>query len=55
MNFLNRYPTKTSNIKFHEIRVVGAKLLHADGQTDTDKHDKPKSRFSQFCEGAQNG
>jgi hypothetical protein len=30
-----------------EIRRLGAKLFHVDGQTD--KHDETNSRFSQFC------
>jgi len=29
-----------------KIRPVGAKLFHADGQTD--RHDEANSRFSQF-------
>jgi len=33
-----------------KIRPVGAELFHADGQTE--KHDKPNNRFSQFCESA---
>jgi hypothetical protein len=31
-----------------KIRPVGAKLLHADGQTA--RHDEADSRFSQFSE-----
>jgi hypothetical protein len=35
-----------------KIGRVGAELFHADGRTDrqTDRHDDPNSRFSQFCE-----
>ena len=33
-----------------KIHRVGAKLFHADRQTD--KHDEVNSRFSQFCERA---
>jgi len=33
-----------------KIRLVGAELLRANGQTD--RHDDAKSRFSQFCESA---
>jgi len=33
-----------------KIRPVGADLFHAYGQTDG--HDEPNSRFSQFCERA---
>jgi hypothetical protein len=32
---------KVSDIKFYEIRPVGAKLFHADGQTD--RHDEANS------------
>jgi len=37
-------------------RSVGAELFHADGRTDgqTDRYDEDNSRFSKFCEGAQN-
>jgi len=34
-----------------KILIVGADLLHADGQLD--RHDEANSRFSQFCEGAE--
>jgi len=30
-----------------KILTVGAKLLHAEGQTD--RHDEANSHFSQFC------
>ena len=33
-----------------KIRTMGAKLFHADVQTDG--HDEANSRFSQFCERA---
>jgi len=31
---------------------VGAELFHADGQTNgqADRHDRPNTCFSQFCE-----
>jgi hypothetical protein len=37
-----------------KIRPVGAELLHADGQTDSqpDGYDEANSRLSQFCESA---
>jgi len=37
-------------------RPVRAELFHVNGRTDgqTDTHDEDNSRFSQFCEGAQN-
>jgi len=31
-----------------KIHAVGPELFHAEGRTD--RHDKAKSRFSQFCE-----
>jgi hypothetical protein len=46
----SRYIFEKYNIKFHENRLVGAELLHADGQTD--RHDEANSRFSRFCERA---
>ena len=33
-----------------KIRLLGAELFHADGQTD--RRDEANSRFSQFCERA---
>jgi len=36
-NFLTRFFEKYSYTKFHEIRLVGAKLFHADAQTDMTK------------------
>jgi hypothetical protein len=38
-----------------KIRLVGGELFYADGQTDerTDRHDETNSRFSQFCERAE--
>ena len=37
-----------------KIHMVGAKLFHMDGQTDSwrDRHDEANSFFSQFCEQA---
>jgi hypothetical protein len=35
-----------------KIRLVGAELFHVGGQTD--RHGVDNSRFSQFCERAQN-
>jgi len=34
MNFLYRFSKNTHISNFMEIRLVGAELLHADGQTD---------------------
>jgi len=40
--------TQISNLI--KIRPVGAKLFHADGQTDRETQKEAKSCFSQFCE-----
>lgn len=47
---LVRYPS------FVKIFPVGAELLHGDTQTGrwTDRRDEAISRFTQFCESAQN-
>ena len=37
---------------FMKIRPVEAELFHADRRTD--RHDEANSRFSQFCQRAQN-
>ena len=42
---------KYLNMKFHEIRLVGTELFHADGQTD--RHDEDNIRCSHICESAQ--
>jgi hypothetical protein len=41
---------KISNIKFYENSFSGSRIVYADGQTEgqADRHDKAKSRFSQF-------
>jgi hypothetical protein len=39
---------KSSNIKFHKIRLMEAELFHADEHTD--RHDEANIRLSQFCE-----
>ena len=49
-NFLDIFSKKSWNIKFHDIRLAGAELFHADGRTD--RYDEANSRFSQFCERA---
>ena len=51
LEFSRQIFKKSLNIKFHKIRSVGAELFHADRQTD--RHDEANSRFSQFCEGAE--
>ena len=38
LNFLDRFWKKVSDIKFNQIRSVGAELFHADGQTDGRTH-----------------
>jgi hypothetical protein len=42
LEFTGQIFEKYSNVKFHEILLVGAELLHADGQTDG--HDEVNSR-----------
>jgi hypothetical protein len=39
-----------------KIGAVGAELFYEDGRTDgrTDRHDEVNSRFSKFCERAEN-
>jgi len=51
LQFSRQIFEKYSNIKFYEIRSVGADLYHADWRTDrpTGRHDEANSRFSQFC------
>jgi hypothetical protein len=38
-----------------KIRPLGADILHADGQTDSqkDRHDEAHSRFSHYCKRAK--
>jgi hypothetical protein len=57
LNFVDRFSKNTQISKLMKIRPVGSELFHADGQTDgmTDRHDEANSRFTQFCENAQNG
>jgi len=52
LEFPRQIFAKFSNIKYHEIRPVGAELFHVDPQTDiwTDRRNGANSRFSQFCE-----
>ena len=51
LEFSRQIFEKYSNLKFHEIRPVGAELFHAEGgQTDRhNKRDDTYSRFSQFA------
>jgi hypothetical protein len=49
-NFLYRLSKITQISDFMKLRPVGVELFHADGQTD--RHDEPNSRFSQFCGGS---
>jgi len=44
LQFSQQIFEKYSYTKFHEICLVGAKLFHADAQTD--RHDKANSCFS---------
>jgi len=51
MNFLDRFLKNNDTLNFIKILPLGAELsIRTDGQTD--RHDKPNSRFSQFCERA---
>jgi hypothetical protein len=43
----SRQIKKTEISNFMKIHSVGAKLFHADGQTD--RHDEAMSHFLQFC------
>jgi hypothetical protein len=52
MNYLYRFSKNTHISNSTTIRPVNAKLLHADGHRQTDRHDEANSRFSQFCERA---
>jgi len=47
----NKFSKNTEIQNFMKIRPVGAELFHADGRTN--RHDEAQSRFSQFCERAQ--
>jgi hypothetical protein len=46
MNFIDRFSKNPETSTFMKIRLVGAELFHADGQTD--RHDEANSRFSQI-------
>ena len=48
MNFVDNIRKKKLSINFMKIRLVGAELFLADGQTD--RYNEANSRFSQFCE-----
>jgi hypothetical protein len=47
LKFLDRISTNTEIWHFMKIHPVEAEVFSADGQTD--RHDKPKSRFSNIC------
>jgi len=51
LDFSRQILEKSSNIKVHKNRPVG----RTDGQTgrQTDRPDEANSRYSQFCESAQ--
>jgi len=51
LEFSQEILDKSSNIRFHEIRQVGAELFHADGRTDGQK-DEANSSILQFCKRA---
>jgi hypothetical protein len=48
LEFCRRVFEKYINIKFLNIRLVGAEKFHVDEETD--RHDEAKGRFSQFRE-----
>jgi hypothetical protein len=58
IEFSGQIVQKWSSTNFHENLPVGAKLINADGQMDTngkgqtDRHGKANIRFLQFCERA---
>jgi hypothetical protein len=58
LEFSRQTLEKYSNIKFPEIRPVGAELFHGNGRTDRqtdgrmDRYDEVNIRFSQFFERA---
>ena len=54
LNFLDRFSKNIPISDFFKIHLVGAKLFHEDGRTDTrtKSHDEAGSRFPQFCERA---
>jgi hypothetical protein len=52
MNFQQSFE-KCLKSSFIKIRQLGAELFHVDRRTtdrQTDRHDKAKFRFSQFCD-----
>jgi len=50
LEFSQQFLEKYRNMKFHEISLVEAEFLHANGRTEG--HSEANSRFSEFCEGA---
>jgi len=52
LEFSRQVFEKQSISDFMTIHRVGDEMFHADGQTE--RHDEDNSRFSQFCEGAEN-
>jgi hypothetical protein len=40
----------TKILNFIQIHLLRVTLVHADGQTDRDRHDEGRSHFLQFCE-----
>ena len=51
VKFLDRF-SKNPQKNFMKIHPLRAELFHADGRTETDRHDKADNRISQFCESA---
>jgi hypothetical protein len=52
LNFLDRFSKMTQISNLMKIRPVGTELFHANGGTDTDRHNEASSCFSQLCERA---
>jgi hypothetical protein len=48
-NQILKYLKKTQISNLMKIQPAGAELFQTDGHTETDKHDKAHSYFSQFC------
>jgi len=51
LNLLNRFSKNHQVSHSIKIRPIGAELFHADERTNgrTDRYDKTKNHFSQFC------
>jgi len=52
LNFLDWFSKNTQISTFMTIRLVGAKLFHADRRTDEDRYYEADGHFSQLCKRA---